>query len=137
VPDESKPKEIFKPVFIMKPIHNYFTIISLLVSTNLSTFGQQTNLVTLRLKNNSLFPRHFKFLERHPDVSYRNVFTAFILPGQAYTVKLKAGTILAQVTQREINANMQGRTAPGQLLTVVRAEDNGRTIPLIERKIRQ
>ena len=102
-----------------------------------SVDAQTPQRVTLNLKNNSLFPRNFKFLERHPDLSYPNVFTAFILPGQSYTVQLKTGTILSQVTQREINANMQGRTAPGQTLLVVKAEDNGRTVALIERKIRQ
>lgn len=121
----------------MKTTRNYFIVSSLVLITSLSTFGQQANLITLRLKNNSLFPRHFRFLERHPDVGYPNVFTAFILPGQSYTVKLKVGTVLSQVTQREIYANMQGRSAPGQFLTVVRAEDNGRTIALIEQKIRQ
>ncbi|MBO0932594.1 hypothetical protein [Fibrella aquatilis] len=111
------------------------TFLGLLLTTK--CVAQSPPLVTLNLKNNSVFPRHFKFLERHPSVSYPNVFTAYIMPGQSYTVQLKPGTVLSQVTQREINATMRGQTAPGQLLLVVKANDQGRTVALIERKIRQ
>lgn len=96
------------------------------------SFAQPTEKVTLKLKNNGLLPREFKFLERHPADKYPNVFTAYILPGQSYKVDLKVGTSLAQVTQPEINATMQGRVVPGKPLLVVKADDNGQTIKLIQ-----
>ena len=97
-----------------------------------ATFAQIPQKVTFRLKNNGLIPREFKFLERHPDNKFPNVFTAYILPGQSYEVKLKVGTILSQVNQREIYANMRGQVAPGKPLLTVKAEDEGATVKLIQ-----
>lgn len=107
----------------------------LLLITSLFTavsFAQTAEKVSLNLKNNGLRPREFRFLERHPADKYPNVFTAYILPGQSYKVELKVGTSLAQVTQTEINATMQGQNVPGKPLLVVKASDNSRTINLIQ-----
>lgn len=98
------------------------------------TFAQSPEKVHLKLKNNGLMPREFKFLERFPDGKYPNVFTAYILPGQSYKVDIKPGTRLSLVNQQEIYANMQGREAPGKPLLTVKAEDDGRTVNLIQRK---
>lgn len=106
----------------------------LLITISLFTtacFAQTAQRVTIRLKNNGLLPREFKFLERHPADKYPNVFTAYILPGASYTVDLKVGTSLAQVTQPEINASMRGQNVTGKPLLVVKANDNGRTIRLV------
>lgn len=96
-----------------------------------SGLAQTLPKVTLKLKNNGLLPREFKFLERHPADKYPNVFTAYILPGRSYAVKLKVGTVLSQVNQSEINANMRGQEAPGKPLLTVKAEDDGKTVNLI------
>lgn len=96
-------------------------------------FAQTPGKVTLNLKNNGLLPREFKFLERYPDDKFPNVFTAYILPGRSYEVKLKVGTLLSQVNQQEINATMRGQEAPGQPLLTVKAEDDGKTVNLVER----
>ena len=96
------------------------------------SFSQSPEKVTLRLKNNGLLPREFKFLERHPNDKNPNVFTAYILPGASYKVDLKVGTSLAQVTQPEINATMRGQDVTGKPLLVVKADDNGRTVKLIQ-----
>lgn len=108
-------------------------LIPLLIASLLVTisFVQLTDKITLKLKNNGLLPREFKFLERHPANKYLNVFTAYILPGASYRVDLKVGTSLAQVTQPEINASMRGQDVTGKPLLVVKANDNGRTINLI------
>ncbi len=90
--------------------------------------------ITFNLKNNGVLPREFKFLERHPDSRYPNVFTAYILPGQLYTVKLKVGTVLSQVNQQEINATMRGQEAPGKLLLIVKPQDENRLVQLIPQK---
>jgi archaellum component FlaF (FlaF/FlaG flagellin family) len=107
------------------------TCLGLLLAT--ATFAQTTEKVTLKLKNNGLLPREFKFLERHPDTKEPNVFTAYILPGQSYTVKLKVGTSLAQVSQKEINATMQGQNVRGKPLLVVKSDNDGKTIQLIDK----
>lgn len=112
---------------INKPLLLLITSLFVMVS-----FAQPTEKVSLTLKNNGLLPREFKFLERHPADKYPNVFTAYILPGQSYKVDLKVGTSLAQVTQPEINASMRGQDVTGKLLLVVKADDNGRTIKLIQ-----
>jgi hypothetical protein len=104
---------------------------SLLFTT--ACFGQTPPKVSLNLKNNGLIPREFKFLERAPDGKYPNVFTAFILPGQSYKVTLKVGTMLSQVNQQEINANMRGQEAPGKPLLTVKAEDDGQTVKLVQK----
>jgi len=113
------------------------TIISLLLFVSIlsipATFAHTPQNITLRLKNNSLLPRHFKFLERHPDDKFPNVFTAYILPGRFYEVKLKVGTILSQVNQTEIRANMRGQEAPGKPLLTVKADDEGKTVLLVSR----
>ena len=113
------------------------TIIFLLLFVSLlsipATFAQTPQNITLRLKNNGLLPRHFKFLERHPDDTFPNVFTAYILPGRSYEVKLKTGTMLSQVNQLEIRANMRGQEAPGKPLLTVKAEDDGKTVLLVSR----
>jgi hypothetical protein len=111
------------------------TIIFLLFVSLLATtcFAQTPQKVTFRLKNNGLLPREFKFLERHPADKFPNVFTAYILPGRSYEVKLKIGTILSQVNQQEIYANMRGQEAPGKPLLTVKAEDDGKTVKLINR----
>ncbi|MBC3785909.1 hypothetical protein [Spirosoma utsteinense] len=96
-----------------------------------STYFQPPGKVTLQLKNNGRLPREFKFLERHPTDRYPNVFTALILPGNAYKVDVKIGTTLSLVNQQEINATMQGQEAPGKLLLVVKADDDGKTISLV------
>ena len=95
------------------------------------SFAQPAEKVTLKLKNNGLLPRKFKFLERHPADKFPNVFTAYILPGASYKVNLKVGTSLAQVTQPEINATMRGQDITGKPLLVVKADDNSKTINLI------
>ncbi len=61
-----------------------------------------------------------------------NVFTAYILPGRSYTVALKVGTVLSQVNQQEINANMRGQEAPGKPFLVVKADDAGKTFKLVQ-----
>ncbi len=96
-------------------------------------FAQDAPKVHLKLRNNGLLPREFKFLERNPDGKYPNVFTAYILPGQSYKVAIKVGTRLSQVNQLEINTNMRGLDAPGKPLLTVKAEDDGKTINLIEK----
>lgn len=109
--------------------------ISLLLITSLfvtASFAQLPEKVTLKLANNGPLPREFKFLERHPADKYPNVFTAYILPGASYRVNLKVGTSLAQVTQPEINTSMRGQDVTGKPLLVVKADDNGRTIKLIQ-----
>ena len=106
-------------------------LISLLFTP--SSSAQTPQKVTFRLKNNSLLPREFKFLERHPDDKYPNVFTAYILPGRSYEVKLKVGTVLSQVNQQEIRANMRGQEAPGKPLLTVKADDDGKTVLLVSR----
>jgi len=58
---------------------------------------------------------------------------AYILPGRSYEVKLKIGTILSQVNQQEIYANMRGQEAPGQLLLTMKAEDDGKTVKLVQK----
>jgi len=98
------------------------------------TRSQPVTTVTFMLKNNGLVPREFKFLERHPASEYPNVFTAYLLPGQSYTVRLKVGTSLALVTQTEINATMQGQVVPGKPLLVVQPDDAGKTINLIQKR---
>ena len=98
-----------------------------------ATFAQTPQKITLNLKNNGLIPREFKFLERAPDGKYPNVFTAFILPGQSYKVALRIGTLLSRVNQQEINATMRGQPAPGKLLLTVKAEDDGRTVKLVQK----
>lgn len=95
------------------------------------TVAQPAQKVSLKLKNNSLLPREFKFLERHPADKYPNVFTAYIQPGQSYAVKLKVGTSLALVNQSEIDATMRGQDVPGRPLLTVMADDEGKTINLI------
>ena len=113
------------------------TIIFLLLFVSLlftsATFAQTPQKVTFRLKNNGLLLRHFKFLERHPDDKFPNVFTAYILPGRSYEVKLKIGTMLSQVNQLEIRANMRGQEAPGKPLLTVKADDEGKTVLLVSR----
>ena len=109
------------------------TIILLILFVSVSVFSQTLPKVSLNLKNNGLIPREFKFLERAPDGKYPNVFTAFILPGQSYKVALKIGTLLSRVNQQEINATMRGQPAPGKLLLTVKAEDDGRTVKLVQK----
>jgi hypothetical protein len=98
-----------------------------------SAFAQDAPKVNLKLKNNGLLPREFKFLERSPDGKFPNVFTAYILPGQSYKVDIKPGTRLSLVNQQEINANMKGLEAPGKPLLIVKAEDEGKTINLVKK----
>lgn len=105
----------------------YTLVMSLVLLTSLA---QTPDKVSLKLKNNGLLPREFRFLERHPADKFPNVFTAYILPGQSYTVKLKVGTSLALVTQAEINAAMRGNEVLGNPLLVVKADDNGKTFKL-------
>jgi hypothetical protein len=62
-----------------------------------AAFGQSSSKVTLRLKNNGLLPREFKFLEKRAGMKPDNVFTAYILPGRSFEVKLKVGTSLTPV----------------------------------------
>ena len=88
--------------------------------------------VTLKLKNNGLLPREFKFVTRHPAEKYPNVFTAFLLPGAAYESAFREGTTIAQVTQAEINQTMNGQNVPGKPLLVVKADDNDKIINLIQ-----
>jgi len=107
-------------------------ITTLLLVMSQFAFAQTPQKVNLKMKNNSLLPRHFKFLERYPDNKSPNVFTAYILPGQLYKVELKAGTMLSQVNQQEINANMRGQEAPGKPLLTVKAEDEGKTVNLVQ-----
>ena len=110
--------------------------ILLLITLGLCTacsYAQTPQKVRLRLKNNGLLPREFKFLERHPAEKYPNVFTAYILPGQSYKVELKVGTVLSQVNQQEINANMRGQEAPGKPLLVVQEQDENRVVQLIQK----
>lgn len=111
------------------------TIVFLLFVSLFATtcFGQAPQNVTLRLKNNGLLPRKFKFLEKYPAVKPDNVFTAYILPGRSYEVKLKVGTTLAQVTQPEINASMRGQDVAGKPLLTVKVEDDGKTVRLVDR----
>lgn len=99
-----------------------------------STVAQNQLKVHLKLKNNGLLPREFKFLERAPDGKYPNVFTAYILPGQSYKVEIKPGTRLSLVNQQEINANMQGLEAPGKTLLMVKTGDEGKSINLISKR---
>lgn len=106
------------------------TIFLLFVS--LFFYAQTPQKIVLNLKNNGLLPREFRFLERHPADKYPNVFTAYILPGRSYEVKLKVGTMLSQVNQQEINATMRGQEAPGKPLLTVKAEDDGKTVKLVE-----
>ena len=106
------------------------SLLTLLLGLSIAGFAQTSATVSIRLKNNGLRPREFKFLERHPADKYPNVFTAFLLPGQSYTVSLKVGTSLAQVTQPEINATMRGQNVPGKPLLVVKADDNEKTFKL-------
>lgn len=108
-------------------------IILLLITSLFVTisFAQPAEKVTLKLKNNGLLPRKFKFLERHPADKFPNVFTAYILPRASHKVNLKVGTSLAQVTQPEINATMRGQDITGKPLLVVKADDNSKTINLI------
>ncbi len=108
-------------------------ILALLLSVSLSAFAQTPPKVSLNLKNNGLIPREFKFLERAPNGKYPNVFTAFILPGQSYKVELRVGTLLSRVNQQEINANMRGQEAPGKPLLTVKAEDDGKTVKLVQK----
>ena len=103
-------------------------IVSVVLLT--SIYAQTPEKIHLKLKNNGLLPREFRFLERHPTDKFPNVFTAYILPGQSYTVKLKVGTSLALVTQAEINAVMRGNEVPGKPLLVVKADDNGKIFKL-------
>lgn len=112
---------------------NKAALVLLLSLLSIFGFCQSPPKVTLKLKNNGLIPREFKFLERSPDGKYPNVFTAFILPGQSYEVKLKVGTILSQVNQEEINANMRGQQSPGKPLLTVKSEDNDKTVKLVEK----
>ena len=107
-----------------------FLLLGLLLFSTVS-FVQPPQKVTLNLKNNGLLSREFKFLERHPMDKYPNVFTAYILPGRSYAVKLKVGTVLSQVNQQEINANMRGQEAPGKPLLTVKAKDEGNTVKLV------
>lgn len=108
---------------ILLLIWSLFTIVS---------FSQAPEKVTLNLKNNGLLPREFKFLERHPADKYPNIFTAYILPGASYRVNLKVGTVLARVTQPEINASMRGQDVTGKPLLVVKVGDKDRTIKLVQ-----
>lgn len=99
----------------------------------LPLLAQSTEKVTVRLKNNGLLPREFKFVTRHPNEVYPNVFTTFLLPGAVYKDQFRVGTSLAQVTQAEINATMKGRNVPGKPLLVVKADDRNKTVNLIEK----
>ena len=117
----------------MKPNTIIFLLLCVSLTCTSVSFGQTKQKITFRLKNNGLLPRHFKFLERHPDDKSPNVFTAYILPGRSYTVELKIGTVLAQVNQAEINANMRGHEAPGKPLLTVKADDDGKTVDLVDR----
>jgi hypothetical protein len=110
--------------------HKFLIMLALMIGLLTSSNGQSVERVSLKLKNNGLLPREFKFLERHPADKYPNVFTAYILPGRFYPVNLKVGTSLALVTQTEINATMRGQDVPGKPLLIVKAEDNGRTVKL-------
>ncbi len=115
----------------MKTTHFLVYGLALLLTT--TALAQTPAKITLQLKNNGLLPREFRFLERHPADKYPNVFTAYILPGRSHAVKLKIGTMLSQVNQQEINANMRGEEAPGKLLLTVKAEDDGKMVKLIEK----
>ncbi|WP_139361685.1 hypothetical protein [Spirosoma sp. 209] len=109
--------------------------IALLLMLSLSggvTRSQTASVVTLSFKNNGLLPREFRFLERHTANKYPNVFTAYLLPGQLHTVRLRVGTTLSLVTQAEINATMQGQVVPGKPLLVVQPDDAGKTVKLIQ-----
>jgi hypothetical protein len=103
-----------------------------LLLTNFA-LAQTPGPVMLRLKNNGLLPREFKFLEKQPGIKPDNVFTAYILPGQSHTINVKVGASLAQVTQPEIRASMRGQDVTGKPLLTVKAEDNGRIINLVNR----
>ena len=108
----------------------------LLTLTNLVAVvgvAQSPPKLTLQLKNNGWQPRTFRFLERHPNDRFPNVFTTYLLPGQSHRVALKAGTVLTLVNQSEINATMQGKNVPGKPLLIVQAADNGRTVHLVEK----
>lgn len=96
----------------------------------MTAFTQPPQKVSLRLKNNSLLAREFKFLERHPADKFPNVFTTFLRPGQSYPVSLKVGTTLALVNQAEINATMRGQNVPGKPLLTVKAADSTKTVNL-------
>lgn len=110
--------------------HKFLITLALLSSLLTVSNSQSVEKVSLKLKNNGLLPREFKFLERHPDDKLPNVFTAYILPGRSYLVNLKIGTSLALVTQSQINATMRGQDVPGKPLLVVKAGDEGKTINL-------
>ncbi|WP_148289337.1 hypothetical protein [Fibrella aestuarina] len=116
----------------MKPIR--FVTYLLVWLLAITAFAQSNQKVTLLLKNNGLLPREFKFLERHPDDKYPNVFTTYLLPGQTYKVQLKVGTSLAQVNQDEINASMRGSDVTGKPLLLVKATDADKTINLIQKR---
>lgn len=93
--------------------------------------AQPAEKVNLTFINNGLLPREFKFLERHPADKFPNVFTAYLLPGKTYAVKLKVGTSLALVNQAEIYATMRGQVVPGKPLLVVKSGDEGKTFNLV------
>lgn len=97
----------------------------------LPSSGQSTEKVRIRLRNNGLLPREFKFVTRCPDEKYPDVFTTYLLPGAVYKGDFKIGTSIAQVTQAEINATMKGRFVPGKPLLVVKADDTTRIINLL------
>ncbi|AQG79161.1 hypothetical protein [Spirosoma montaniterrae] len=117
----------------MKTTHRAWNVLFILLFLFASSaFAQDPKKVRLRLKNNGLVPREFRFLERYPDNKYPNVFTAYILPGQAHKVEIKPGTRLSLVNQQEINANMRGLEAPGKPLLVVKPKDDGKTVNLVQ-----
>ncbi|MBC8152753.1 MAG: hypothetical protein H7Z72_07575 [Bacteroidetes bacterium] len=95
-------------------------------------FAQSADKIRIRLKNNGLLPREFKFVTRHPDEKYPDVFTTYLAPGAVYEADFRVGTSLAQVTQAEINATMKGRNVPGKPLLVVKANDSNKIVNLIQ-----
>lgn len=109
---------------------SFFALLILLAGLPIAGFPQTPAKVSIRLKNNGLIPREFKFLERHPADKFPNVFTTFLLPGQSYAVMLKVGTSLALVTQSEINATIRGQAVAGKPILVVNADDNTKTFNL-------
>jgi hypothetical protein len=93
--------------------------------------AQSTEKIKVYLKNNGSVPREFKFVTFQPGDKYRDVFTTYLLPGATHKIEYKVGTSIAQVNQAEIYQIMKGLDVHGKPLIVLKTENKGQTIKLL------
>ena len=116
----------------MKKLISIITILVISFASFSSVFGQVKGgeIVTFKVKNNSILPHKYTFITYAPNSKENGTTGDIILPNGTREFKVLVGTKIYLADRKEVKVVMGGNQLTGEPFYIVKSEDDGKIIDL-------